>query len=1021
MTTVRRDRLTPGRRAFNRLAPGRLALLLLLASAISGLPGLVGAADAQELKPLSLDDYPRWSTVGQVALSNSGRWTTFSYAPNEGDSRLFLRDLDDAAADAVELSVNATGPVFSKDSRWLAFIATPPTGGRGGGAQGQQGAPPGQQPAAQGQQARTETQGQQARTRALHLLDLSGRRLRDMDLTGDRRRTVENVATFTFSEDSRWLAVHKARAGGTAAGAAAARGAGAPGGPGGQAAPAAAAAVDDAVRGADLILMDLASGSVTNLGNVAELAFNEAGTHLAFVVDAEGRAGNGVSVVELATMRVQPLSTGDYIYQGLAWSEDGTALAVLRGTKPQGKVQRENHLLTFAGAAPGRGTGAAVGAAPAQGAAAAPRPALAIYDPAADPHFPEGFVLSEFRPPSWSKDGGRVFVGIKAQEDEVGRSNEPRANVDVWHWLDRRVQSVQQVQAARDRRATHLGALNLEGPRFVRLATDDMEQVQLTDDGRWALGFDDSRYWMDRDQEANRRDVYRIDPGTGAKTLVAEALTHAMGTSPDSRWFLFWQERKVQAYDLASGTFHDLTARAGGVDFENGEFDRPVEKPAYGVGGWSGDGRSVFLNHRFDVWQVPLDGGEAVNLTGGMGDRERIRFRIMDLDTEDDGVDTSRPIFLSAYGEWTKRSGYSRARPGRDPEQLLFQDAMLGTPGFRGAGIQKALESDRVLFTRQTFREFPDYWVSDTRFRSLRRVTDANPQQAEYLWGSRVLVDYTNQRGHDLQATLTLPAGYEPGRRYPMIVYFYEKMSQRHHEYSQPVYDDRPHMSFYASNGYLVLMPDIVYDMGYPGSSALDDVVSSARAAIAAGYADPDRICLQGHSWGGYQSSFILTQTDMFACVVTGAPLTNLVSMHNILYKQSGNPNASLIQWGQGRMDTTPFHDLERYVAESPVHNVASITTPFLILHGTADGAVDWNQGLEYYIAARRMGKEVILLSYPDEPHHLGRKENQIDFQIRMRQYFDHFLKGASAPRWMTDGVLFLEKGRVGPEDGGRG
>ncbi|MFC1791938.1 alpha/beta hydrolase family protein [Gemmatimonadota bacterium] len=376
------------------------------------------------------------------------------------------------------------------------------------------------------------------------------------------------------------------------------------------------------------------------------------------------------------------------------------------------------------------------------------------------------------------------------------------------------------------------------------------------------------------------------------------------------------------------------------------------------------------------------------------------------------------PLFLSAYGEWTKKSGYFRARPGTDPQELLYDDAMLGTAGFRGSGIQKARDADRVLFTRQTFEDFPDYWVSDTRLRSPRKVTDANPQQAEYAWGRRVLVDYTDRRGHDLQATLALPAGYEPGERYPMIIYFYEKMSQRHHEYSRPVYDDRPHMSTYASNGYLVLMPDIVYDMGYPGSSALDDVVSAAQATIDQGFADPDRICLQGHSWGGYESSFILTQTDMFACVVTGAPLTNLVSMHNILYKQSGNPNASLIEWGQGRMDTTPFEDLARYVAESPIHHVNNITTPFLILHGTADGAVDWNQGLEYYIAARRTGKEVILLSYPDEPHHLSREENQKDFQIRMRQFFDHYLMGAPAPRWMTEGVPFLEKDRIGPRDG---
>lgn len=908
------------------------------------------ASGPQEPRALTLDDYGRWSTIGQVGLSADGRWMTFSYAPNEGDSKLFLRDLDALAKDPVELSENGSGPVFSGDSRWLAFTSTPAEGGGGRRGGGQ-----------------SESAGG-AQTRTLHLVNL----------LNDERWEVENPSSFSFSENSSWLAVHKSRPRGES------------GGRSGGDEP-----VEQA-RGADLILRDLGAGTVTNLGNVAEVAFNESSSHLAYVVDADGKAGNGLFLLELEEGRVRPLSTGDFLYQGLSWDESGVALAVLRGNKPDGMVQRENELLAFRSLAAG----------------------AEVFNPSEHPSFPEGFVLSEFRAPSWSEDGKRVFVGIKEQEEEFEEGDDPRADVVVWHWNDKRVQSQQEVQAGRDRRATYLAVLNLDDSSFFQLSNEDMNQVQLTQDGRWAVGFDDSRYWMDRDHQTNRDDAYRIDPTTGERTLITEALINSMGSSPDSRWFLYWQNQQVMAFNLETGSTQNLTEVAGGVDFENKAFDRPVEKSTYGVGGWSEDGEFVFLNHKFDVWQVPLNGGEGLNFTGGMGDREEIRFRIMDLDPEEDGVETGEEIYLSAYGEWTKKSGYFRAEPGRDPQELLFGDAMYGTAGSRGSGIRKAKESDRVLFTRQTFRDFPDYWASDMRFRDPERVTEANPQQEEFLWGRRVLVDYTDTRGNKLQATLALPAGYEEGRQYPMIVYFYEKMSQRHHEYSRPTYDDRPHMSTYASNGYLVLMPDIVFDMGYPGSSALDDVVSAARATIDEGYADQDKICLQGHSWGGYGTSFIVTQTDMFACVVTGAPLTNLVSMHNILYKQSGNPNANLIEWGQGRMDTTPFHDLERYVAESPIHNVQGITTPFLILHGTSDGAVDWNQGLEYYIAARRMGKEVILLSYPGEPHHLGRKENQIDFQIRMRQYFDYYLKGVPAPTWMKEGVPFLEKGRIGPEHG---
>jgi dipeptidyl aminopeptidase/acylaminoacyl peptidase len=665
-------------------------------------------------------------------------------------------------------------------------------------------------------------------------------------------------------------------------------------------------------------------------------------------------------------------------------------------------MQRENVLLAF----------------PDVGMSAGPGPAQTVeYDPASDPSFPGGFVISELQGLSWSEDGARIFFGIKEQQAEAEESDEPRADVDVWHWKDERIQSVQMVQAGGDRRSTDQAVLNLDGTRFVRLADDDMRQVQLSDDGRWGIGFDDSTYRMDRGHSSNRRDAYLVDPTNGGKTLIAEALINPMGFSPDSRWFLFWQDRKVQAFNLESSRVVDLTARAGGVDFENKEFDRPVEKPTYGVGGWSNDGEWVFLNGKYDLWQVALRAEESMNLTSGVGERDEVRFRIVDLDPEDDGIDATEPLLLSAYGEWTKKSGYFRAREGRDPEPLIWEDAMIGGGGFRSRGIFKAQDANRVLFTRQTFVDFPDFWITDQRFRQPSRVTEANPQQAEYAWGRRVLVDYTDKRGNNLQATLALPAGYEEGRRYPMIMYFYEKMSQRHHEFSLPVYDDRPHMSTYASNGYLVLMPDIIYDTGYPGSSSLDDVVSAAEATIAAGYADPDRICLQGHSWGGYETSFIVTQTDMFACVVTGAPLTNLISMYNINYKSSGSSNGPILEWSQGRMDTSPYHDFDLYVSQSPLHHVDKVSTPFLILHGTEDGAVDWNQGLEYYNAARRMGKEVILLSYPGEPHHLGKEENQKDFQIRMKQYFDFYLKDAPAPRWLAEGVPFLEKGRVGPRD----
>jgi dipeptidyl aminopeptidase/acylaminoacyl peptidase len=932
---------------------------------------LASSLAAQDSKPLQLEDYGPWSRITSVAISPDGSWMTYAYAPNEGDTRFFIRNLDDMELPPADSAVSGTGPVFSEDGRWLAYITTPPE-----------------------EEADRLREEREPVPRTLHLRNLASGETTELD----------NVASFQFSENSRWLATGKTRPGGGGGGTA---GSGRPGGPGGGG-TAGGGSDDEASRGADLILRELASGVVTNIGNVGEFAFNEEGTHLAYVVDAEDRIGNGLYLKQLESGRVFPLSTGQAIYARLTWNEQGDRMAALRGSKPDSLGRRENVLLAFVGV---KDVGTSSSLEPLE------------YDPSSDSSFPEGFVASELQALTWSEDGNRIFFGIKEQEEVVEESDEPEADVDVWHWKDERIQSVQMVQAAGDRRSTDQAVLNLDGMRFVRLADDDMRQVQISDDGRWGIGYDDSAYRMDRDNPSNRRDAYLVDPTSGERTLIAEALVNPMGISPDSRWFLFWQDRKVQAFHLESSRIVDLTARTGGVDFEDTDFDRPVQKPTYGVGGWSNDGRWVFLNGKYDVWKVSLEDDQSLNLTSGAGERDEVRYRIVDLDLEDDGLDTTVPLFLSAYGDWTKKSGYFRARDGQDPEPLLWEDAMIGSGGFRSPGVVKARDASRVLFTRQTFVDFPDWWVTDPDFHRPSRVTEANPQQAEYAWGSRVLLDYTDGRGNRLQATLTLPAGYEEGRRYPMIMYFYEKMSQRHHEFSMPVYDDRPHMSTYASNGYLVLMPDIIYDTGYPGSSALDDVTAAARAAIDAGYADADRICLQGHSWGGYETSFIVTQTDMFACVVTGAPLTNLISMYNINYKSSGSSNGPILEWSQGRMDTSPYHDFDLYVSQSPLHHVERISTPFLILHGTEDGAVDWNQGLEYYNAARRMGKEVILLSYPGEPHHLSREENQKDFQIRMKQYFDHYLKDEPAPRWLAEGVPFLQKENVGPKDpvkGGR-
>ena len=897
------------------MRPVHRSLMLVLAAVLVA-PLSLTAQDGQT-RPLSLEDYGDWSRINQVALSPDGRWMAYAHDPNDGDATFFVKALD---GDAVYEATNGQGSGFSSDGRWVAFLTSPPE-----------------------EEADKLREQKKPVPKTMHLIDLS---------SGDRTEEV-GVRSFSFSEDGRFLAAHKARSDS-----------------------------DAEHQGSDLLLHDLDQGTMLNLGNVSEFSFNEAGSHMAYLVDAAGKSGNGAYLVSPADGRIRPLNTGAYTYEDLTWNENGDALTALRGEKPEEKTQRANVLLVTTGI----GTGA---------------PTTSTYDPGDDDRFPDGFVLSELANTRWTEDGARIVVGIKEQEDEW-EAEDDAANVDVWHWSDEQLQSRQMVTASGDRRYTYTSVYNVDSGRFMRLATDDMRRVDITDDGRMGIGRNDAEYRDDFTVQGGRVDFVRIDLASGSRATVATQVRRPLGTSPDGEWFVFAREEVVYATNLGTIETTNITEETG-VDFINREFDLVAERPAYGVAGWTEDG-SVLLNTRYDVWQVPLAGGDATNLTGGMGARDDIRFRIQRLDADADWTNPDGAL-LSAYGEWTKKSGYFRMRPGQDPQELLYADEMLGQ-------LRKAEDADRVVFTRQTFEVFPDYWTSDLDIDDLERVTDANPQISDFAWGRRVLIDYTDQRGHHLQATLALPADYQEGEQYPMVVYFYEKMSQRHHQFSMPVYDDRPHMSTYASNGYLVLMPDIIYDDGLPGSSALDDVTAATQEVIDQGYADPDRIGLQGHSWGGYESSFIVTQTDMFAAVVTGAPLTNLMSMYNINYKRSGMGNGPILEWSQGRLGVTPWEDFDLFVSQSPIHHTPNISTPFMILHGTDDGAVDWNQGLEFFNAARRLGKEVILLSYPGEPHHLTKEANQKDFQTRMRQYFDHFLMGEPAPPWMTEGVPFLRKGR---------
>ncbi|WP_297337216.1 prolyl oligopeptidase family serine peptidase [Algoriphagus sp.] len=779
-------------------------------------------------------------------------------------------------------------------------------------------------------------------------------------LSGDHQYVIENADRLAFSNDGAYWAVLKEKV--------------------------------EGAKGADLILYNLAKKQAMSIGNVSDFAFNQKSSHLAYTVDAADQAGNGLYLLALSTKNTTLLDGDKSTYQQLTWDDaqakkeernaKGNQVAVLKGNQVDSLWQQPNELVVF-------------------------------YDLNREPKqanlsgksagFPVDFVISDKGDLSFSDDGRSIFFGIKEQEEKIKMSKDTLANVDVWHWKDPFIQSVQIVRANRDKNFTYTSAFHFQDGSFKQLADENMRTILDSKHPNYRLGRDETPYLNDVNWGISPADLYRVDIKTAAKKVIADQVNRTLGYSPDGRYYLYQKDTSLIVYDFDRDQTTNISSKAP-VVFMNLEHPYPHEKPPFGVAGWTKDGSYVIVNHKYDLWMLALDGSEATNLTK-IGDQEEIRFRWVNLDREEEWIDTEEPILLSAYGEWTKKEGFYEVELGKNPTPLAYEDMSFGNP-------MKAENSSQVFFTKQTFEEFPDYYVSASDFKNHIKLTDANPQQSEYAWGKRKLVAFTDSRGNKLQGTMTLPAGYEEGKAYPTLFYFYEKMSERHHHYSMPVYDDRPHFSTYASNGYLIFMPDIVFEEGKPGTSSLDVITSAAQELIKLGYADEERIGLQGHSWGGYQTSFILTQTDMFRCIVTGAPPTNLESFYNNIYGSSGTVHHGIMEIGQVRMGrgVTPWTHREIYQRENPMHHVPNIKTPFMILHGTKDGAVDWSQGLEFFNAARRNGKEVIFLSYPNEGHHLGNEANQKDFQKRMKAYFDHYLMDKPAPDWMVKGVPHLEK-----------
>lgn len=976
--------------------------------------------ESTSLKKLNAEDYGQWeSLAGRTRLAHDGRWLAYPIRRVNGENEVRLHML---ATDAEEVLENASNPVFSADSQWLAFsIGLPPD-----------------------EREKLEKEKKPIQNK------LGLRSLVDGNTV-----EFEKIQSFSFSEDGKFLVMQTYPPKGRKS------------------------------QGKDIMVRDLKKSLNTGFGNIASARWNDKVSLLAMIVDAEDQAGNGVQLYDPQEGKLVTLDSDQADYKSVTWRKDADDLAVFKESKYEDDEDTTRQVLTwrrlnhkkssrkvfdhlnrddfpsefrvvdFEGlnwSDDGKRVFFGI-----QAWETKPKEltedeeeeeAAESQEETAPESDVEGSTEetaseesgteteteteagsesdSETKPPSKSSREKETEGTSEESKDEQDSENETErkhekkdskkkdkpkslrdtlkdpAGVEVWHSKDIEIIPLQKKTESRDRKKNFLAAWIIPENRFVQLGNEVTEDVTLLEAQKLALGTDNTPYETEKRFGPTLVDAYVINTASGKRWRAFEETKYHFSSSPEGRYIPYILADHFWLYDTKLKEATNITEDVD-TSFINKERNTLTDQSApYGICGWSKDGKHLFLYDRFDIWRFAPEDSKVECLTRGAADGIRYRRVIFDPD-EDRFIDDSKPLYLSMYSEKTKQSGYAKMEWGELPENLVWKDKSVGS-------LIKAKDADVYAYQEGDYDDSPDAFVGNLDRRNMRQISKTNPFQSEFFWGRSELVDYTNDHGKALQGALFYPANYQPGKQYPMIVYIYETRSQTVHSYITPSERHPYNTAVFSAEGYFVFQPDIVYRAQNPGLSAKECVIPAVKSVLQTGMVDPKRIGLVGHSWGGYQTAFLSTQTDLFAALVAGAPLTNMMSMSMSIYWNSGQTDAWIFHESQGRMDRPFWRDVDTYMANSAIFNIENLNKPLLVAFGDEDGAVDWQQGIEMYNAARLAQKPMVMLVYPGENHGLAKKPNQVDYHYRILEWFGHYLKGEEAPPWILEGQTYLDR-----------
>ena len=919
--------------------------LTSLAAAILISASITAVPSTQAAKPISLTDIMHFESLKKPVIADNGTTLAVEAGPDRGDSRVIIKVLNSNKKFNI---TDASKPKLSADGRFVAMVKSIPL-------------------LASEKASKKEKKKLKAE---LVLLDTK---------TG-KQTLFEKVKSFAFNETGSHLVIQfdgqgkkeKSKSEDKAK---------------------SDTKIDKFDKPFSLRLISLAENTERNFSKVTNYYFNQNGSGFV-VAENDINAGNHeLQYVDLISNKASKLFSSNTMQIGeTAVANDREWLAFTTGAAEDAPYGREYHLNLF----------------------------NLKTQKTTKVASTKKWKLNRYSKLSFSKNDEQLLFGrvpevsqqlsIPKVSDAKDLYNETviagQRNLRVWNGEDPLIKPNEVKQYKKELKRTYLASLNLDSKKVTQLADKQVPDVKVTDSSNLALGQSNIPYRKMITWAGFYQDVYLVNKHNGEKTKVLTQYPTYWrpSLSPKGDYMVYYRQGQIYLYNVGSQTRKNVSDKLK-VSFANEDHDYPSSAPGYGFGPWIKGESSVLVYDKYDVWKLNADTGKMTNLTKGQGRKHGVQYRVTGLPKKDEPtvLSVNEKVLLKGYNEYSKSDDFYRLNLSGGLEQLTSEPVKVKV-------LARAKNSNTLVYSKERYDLFPDLYTSKyLEPQQATQQTQLNDQTKSFDWGQSELVHWTNGDGKPLDGVLIKPANYKQGQRLPVLVYFYRFMSQRLHAFPQMKINHRPNFEWYVENGYAVFLPDIRFEVGYPGPSSVQALVSGVQHLINLGVADPKAIGIQGHSWGGYQTAYAVTQTNIFKAAVTGAPVSNMTSAYSGIRHGSGLARQFQYETGQSRIGESIFDAPQKYIENSPVFYAERIHTPMMIMFGDKDDAVPWEQGIELYLAMRRAGKDVVFLQYQGEPHHLKKYPNKLDYTIKMKQYFDHYLKGAPAPEWLTKGEAYYE------------